>query len=344
MADPACCQVGHTLPRIEEFPIEHVSQVEHHRWIAPAPTEHARGLTPLDGPTRALLHQLRWRKPPRDRRRLWVGLAIALLLHVMFVGITWWEMRPQPVREEVHARSGDALQVRLIPRQRVAQAPPLPEAPPPPPTPAAPRPAPVHEAPSKNAMTASLPASAASSTPPPRLFDLNGRPLLPNETPPPAPETSGYVQRAPQGDTRMMQHGSPVKYQATRFDKDWDKSKDIVDGALHKAVEKTTVKHTFHLAPGLRIHCAISFAALAGGCLGDPPSPPSAKDGDERLNMAPSASLAPMPSLPKPPSEAECIAIYRDGKPLPHGCPVDTPNRAVDAELRERESAGVAGK
>jgi hypothetical protein len=35
--------------------------------------------------------------------------------------------------------------------------------------------------------------------------------------------------------------------------------------------------------------------------------------------------------------------MYRDGKPLAQGCPVDTPNRAVDEELRERKAARGSG-
>jgi len=36
-----------------------------------------------------------------------------------------------------------------------------------------------------------------------------------------------------------------------------------------------------------------------------------------------------------------CIAMYRAGKPLAYGCPVDTPDRAVDAELREHAAKGT---
>jgi hypothetical protein len=132
-----------------------------------------------------------------------------------------------------------------------------------------------------------------------------------------------------------MQHSSPVKYQATRFDKDWGRTSPVTD-ALQKAVDKTTVKHTFHPLPGVRIHCAVSLAMLAGGCGGDPPPPPSPKDGDTRLNMAP-APLARNPNAPKPPSLAECIAMYRAGKPLADGCPSDTPYRATDAAMREEQ-------
>ena len=101
------------------------------------------------------------------------------------------------------------------------------------------------------------------------------------------------------------------------------------------------MKKTIRLPGGVRIHCGVSLAMLAGGCGGDPPPPPSAKDGDERLSMAPAKPLGGDAHAPPKPSEEACIAMYRAGKPLAWGCPVDTPNRAVDAELRER-AAGAA--
>ncbi|MEV8521992.1 hypothetical protein ABZR86_19505 [Dyella marensis] len=321
-------------PAFRSPAIEHAPQVEHHRWNAPDGRD--RGLAPLDGPTRALLHELRWRRPQRDRRRFWGGMALALLLHVVFIGITWWEMQPRPGEPLPPPRAGDALQVRFIPRGESQAAPPPPaEALPPPPS--VPRVAPVREPPAKNAMTASLPTPAPApatsvATAAPRLFGPDGRPLLPS-TQPARASTAGYVERGVVGDSQVMRHDNPVKYQATRFDKDWNKG-NALDSALKRVVDATTVKKTVTLAPGLRIHCAVALAALAGGCGGDPPPPPSAKDGDFRLSMAPARSLAPEPNPPAPPSEEECIKIYRDGKPLPYGCPVDTPTRSVDAELK----------
>jgi hypothetical protein len=336
-------------PRAQKgLPIEHTEQVEHHRWTPDGPG--SRGLTPLDGPTRALLHQMRWRKAPPNRGRRWVALGIVLALHVLFGWFTWHEMQVKKAAEAVRLEREGALQVRLIPR---AVTPAGPAAPPeltspPPPEPAPPpRPANrpvVHEPPATHAMTVSLPPeppAPATSSPPrpsPNLYDQSGQPLLPASasTAPPAPE-AGYVQKMPQGDAKIMQHTTTVPYKATRFDKDWEKSSgNVVQDSLKQAKDETTVKHTFHIAPGVRIHCAISFAALAGGCGGDPPPPPPSKDGDMRLSMAPANQLAPGSPAPKAPSVEECIAIYRADKPLPYGCPIDTPTRSVDAEMQER--------
>ncbi|WP_333680486.1 hypothetical protein [Dyella sp.] len=278
-----------------------------------------------------MLHQLRWRKPPRDRRRLWGALAVALLLHIFFFIAVWYEMKPG-VRapEVVQVQLDQGIHVRFIARSTVQ-----PQAAPPPITPP---PRPVREPPSHNAMTMHLPTSApapqpapATSVPHPLLFDRTGQIVLPaTASSAPAP---AYVQRAPQGDTQIMHDRDIIKYKPTRLDPYWRKSSNAIDDALQKAVEKTTVKKTIQLPGGIRIHCGISLAALGGGCGGDPPPPPPPTDGDERLNMAP-APLVKGTSIPKP-DVATCIADYRAGKPLPYGCPVDTPTRAVDAEKKK---------
>jgi len=170
------------------------------------------------------------------------------------------------------------------------------------------------------------------------LYDRNGQLRLPAAASAPAP---GYVQRMPPGDTRIMQTVDPIKYRPTRFAGDWDEGgSNPVDSALQKLVDKTTVKKTIRLPGGIRIHCAVALAMLAGGCAGSPPPPPSAKDGDERLNMAPAEPLDGKAYAPKPPSVAACIAMYRAGKPLAWGCPVDTPDRAIDAERKRSAAPG----
>jgi len=278
----------------------------------------------------------RWHEPRRERRQHWLALLFAALLHGVFVLVVWQQMRPRMIAPTTSAPAQEALQIRFISSAPARATPPAPalQAPPRPRVPAAPR-----EPPRKNAMSLQLPAP-----PPPRstarLFDQNGQPLLP--APASSTPVPDYVQHLPQGDPRIMQHRSPVTYQATRFDQDWGKS-NAVDSALQKLVDKTTVKKTIRLPRGVRIHCAISLAMLAGGCGGDPPAKPSAKDGDVRLNMAPARSLDGQAHAPKPPDEQACIHMYRAGKPLAWGCAVDTPDRAVDAELRERAAKAARG-
>lgn len=283
---------------------------------------------------------MRWREPVRDRRRLWWALVTVLVLHLIFAAFTWHEMQVRASRQVQRVYMDDALQVRLIPAVRSQALPDLPVPTPlqPPVHSAAPHvvhPAPVREPPAKNAMTVSLPTPQPSPTPEPAakptltLFDKSGQPIL-------APAAAGtgpapeYVQRKPEGDTQVMEHRNPIKIQNTRFDKDFPPANESLGGAaVRNVVEKVTKPHDVRLPGGIHLKCT-----FLTGCQ-DPPPKPSAKGGDERLSMAPASPLADMPDAPKPPSESECIAIYRAGKALPHGCPIDTPNRSVDAERRE---------
>ena len=303
----------------------------------PPPDQERDGTRAFDPAMVARLRQLRWREPSHGRRWAWLVWIVVALLHVMLAAMTWDAMRMHALVPQGGATArDDVLEVRFIaaaPARPAAKAPP-PVALPSPPAQAIRAPAKrVAATVSKNALSVQLPAPApAASVAAPHLYNSNGMPILPSApASAPVPE---YVQRMPQGDTQIMQHTSPVQYTATRFDKDWGRTSAITN-ALEKAVKKTTVKHTFDLGHGIHIHCGISLAALAGGCGGDPPSPPSRKDGDVRLNMPP-PPLAPGPNAPRPPPLSECIALYRAGKPLINGCPSDTPSRAVDQEMREQ--------
>lgn len=288
----------------------------------------------LDRATIAQLRQWQRRTPSRGHRLAWWVVAVVLLLHLLFAALTLLALRPPMPRGARQAAAvGEVLEVRFLPAH-------APLTKPPPPAPPLPPPRPRHVSVAQGTQAAALPAPAASVAPP-RLFDGNGQVILPAAPPAPAP-VPRYVQRLPQGDTRIMRHDSPVKYQATRFEKDWGHGNSAVDDLLQKAVDKTTVKHTFHLPRGIHIHCGISLAALAGGCGGDPPPPPPPKDGDVRLNMAPARPLAADPHAPPPPPLSECIALYRAGKPLAAGCPSDTPLRAIDQELREQRAKQAA--
>ena len=291
-----------------------------------------------------MLHQVRWRKSPHDRWQLRIALAIALLLHGLFGAFVGYEMRdtaaPQSV---VHVQLDTALAIRFVSRtpvtQNIVPPPPLPVAPP---RPAPPIPPHVtHEPARKDAMTVVVPAPATTQARP-TLFDTSGRIILPPGATFTAPAAApDYVEHAPQGDQQVMRDQDPVKYKATRLDPYWRKNTNAVDDALQKAVDKTTVKKTVQLPGGIRIHCGISLAMLAGGCGGEPPPPPPSNDGDERMNMAPAAPLAKNPHPPAPPALADCIAAYRAQGPLPYGCPVDTPARAVDAERQQNAAKPV---
>ncbi|WP_424681363.1 hypothetical protein [Frateuria sp. YIM B11624] len=153
-----------------------------------------------------------------------------------------------------------------------------------------------------------------------------------------------YIQLKPRGDTDIMEHSSPnIGYRPTRFEGDWTpEGESSIDTALRHAVEKTTVKHTFHLPRGVRINCKVSplFPIALFGCGGDPPAQ-AAKDPElyKRLDLAPakpldptaSTSVAKAQSAPAPAAPihldnaAQCAAARVSGGPLPPGCPGEGP-------------------
>ena len=291
---------------------------------------------PLDAATRAILWQLRGRKPPPDRRQWWLALTVVVLLHGLFMLLIWQEMRPSTVSSVVHLRLDQSMQLRFVasaPAATVKPAPAMRPAPPPP------EPAiRTHEPAAPDAMTVQLPVPR----PPPRalrLYDRDGQPLLPAQAASaPTPEAGSP---ALAGDTRIMRHTDPVKYRATRFEQYFPPPGETLGGAAVRHVVEAVVKSTaVDLPRGIHLKCTTVLGIPIPNCI-NPPAPPSAKDGDERLSMAPARPLAIDPHAPAAPGVAACIAMYRAGQPLAPGCPVDTPNRSVDAELRARR-AGAA--
>jgi len=149
-----------------------------------------------------------------------------------------------------------------------------------------------------------------------------------------------YIQLKPHGDADVMEHRAPdIGYRPTRFEEDWaPEGESSIDTALRQAVEKTTIKHTFHLPRGVRVNCKVSplFPIALFGCGGDPPAK-AAKDPElyKRLNLAPVKSLDPTASTsvakpgtvraPATPlnldNAALCAAARISGGPLPPGCP-----------------------
>ena len=145
-----------------------------------------------------------------------------------------------------------------------------------------------------------------------------------------------YVQLKPGGDTEIMNHGAPnIGYRPTRFEQDWaPEGESSVDTALRHAVEKTTMKHTFHLPRGVRVQCAV-MPLLPMSLLGcrnpDPPPKPVDAKVYERMHLAPAKPLAPpLPASPassapaapmvKIDNSAECAVARVAGSPPPPGC------------------------
>ncbi|MEO8779473.1 MAG: hypothetical protein ABI389_12490 [Rhodanobacter sp.] len=151
-----------------------------------------------------------------------------------------------------------------------------------------------------------------------------------------------YVQLQPTGDTEIMRHRTPdIGYQPTRFDKNWTPADESsVDTALRHAVEKTTIKRTFHLPRGVRIECAVKPLlpiALFGCRNPDPPAVPVAEKVYEPMHLAPADPLvtpstvatdpAASASTPTPmikvDNGAECAVARLSGGPPPPGCATD---------------------
>ncbi|MBB3227518.1 hypothetical protein FHW69_002141 [Luteibacter sp. Sphag1AF] len=329
--------------------------LQHHR-LEPSVTGGRSGLAPLDADTRNLLHGMRWRKPPRNPFRFGLMFALVLVFHILLLLVARYEMQPRyALPAEPLPNDEDVLQVRLMDAPRPPEAAQTETPPPPPPPPKVrspeatrpePRPVPHQEAPSKDAMTATVQAPATppepARTPTLNLYGADGSVAVPQATGKPM---SDYAPPKPKGDSQVMDHRHAVTYTETRFEKAWaPRDENVINKGIRRAMETTTKSTTIALPKGGgRIKCATVFFVLPVGCRGEDPAPPSKKDGDVRLNMAPANPLVKdMPADPDAPpklTEAQCIAAFRADKPLPQGCATDTPLKAMDqenAELRRR--------
>lgn len=275
-------------------------------------------------------------------------LALVLLLHLAFLVALWLAMRPVPVPLPVDTGSDvTVLHLRFIPRAAAPAPPPVPAVPPP--SAHAPPQHVVHEAPRPDAMQveSAAPAPAASTAKPLALFDRDGVAQLPPSAATTHAPLPGYIQHKPTGDMQVMDHRSPLPYKATRFEKYFPPpGENAAEAGLRKVIQalhgKGPSEKTVNLPRGVHLKCKTLLGIPTPLC-GLPPAPPPPNDGDERLSM-PSAPLAKDPHPPTPPSLKTCIAAWRSQGPLPYGCPVDTPARAVDEEIRECVALYRAGK
>ncbi len=144
-----------------------------------------------------------------------------------------------------------------------------------------------------------------------------------------------YIQLKPSGDMEVMQRSAPnIGYKPTRFEGDWTPyGESSIDTALRRAVEKTTVEHTFHLPRGIRFKCVLMplVPMSLGGCgAADPPPAPVAAKVYDRLHMAPANPVAvPTPVVDTAPATmptikldnaAQCAAARISGGPPPPNC------------------------
>lgn len=252
-----------------------------------------------------------------------------VVLHALFAVVTQWTLQSPP--EQPPTQEDTPLQMRFVP---ILTTPAPPPPPPPPPAPAPAHPERASRAPGTQmapvapAASTSAPATAA----PLRLYTTDGRIVMPtagaSSSAPPTPETL-------KGDAQVMRNYDPLRYKPTRFNPYFPPVDESAGQAAVRRVVDTVVKtKEVDLTHGIHVQCKTVLGIPTPDCHIPPPGP-SPKAGDERLSMAPAAATSVAPGTP-PPSVAKCIEIYRAGKPLPWGCPVDTPTRAVDAELKAR--------
>ncbi|MBB6188704.1 hypothetical protein [Rhodanobacter sp. MP7CTX1] len=275
-----------------------------------------------------------------------------MVLHALFALALWYEMQPKLLHLAVaHIDTDQVLTVRLIdqPSKPRAVQPPEPPTLPklaPPSQVVSPRVRPVtHEKASREAMVVqdheAAPAPAASVATPSAssVFAKDGSVRLAPTTEAPWPTTNAKATPAkPADDRQIMQHDlDRMHTKTTRFDKYFPPPNETAGGAVGRHIGDAIKEMAASI-------CDPTKASTATNLLcGAPPIPPSPKDGDERLNLPP-PPRADDPNPPTPPPLSTCIAEYNAIKPLSYGCPLDTPDLAFKAEMRECIDLFRAGK
>ena len=276
-------------------------------------------------------------------------LALVLVLHALFALALWYEMQPKLQHLAVVPIYVDqVLTVRLIdqPSKPRPVQPPEPPTPPklvPPSQAVPPRVRPVtHEKSSRDAMVVqdheATPAPAASvATPPSSLFAKDGSVRLPPATAP-TPATASTTAAKPADDRQIMQHDlDRMQYKATRFEKYFPPPNETAGGAVGRHIGDAIKEMAASMCDPKNPSTATNLLC------GAPPIPPSPKDGDERLNLPP-PPRAGDPNPANAPPLSTCIAEYNAIKPLSDGCPLNTPDLAFKAEMRECIDLFRAGK
>jgi hypothetical protein len=278
-------------------------------------------------------------------------LALVLVLHALFALALWYEMQLKPLQLAVaHVETDRVLTVRLIDQPSKPRVAPPPEPPTPPklapPQVVSPRVRPVtHEKSPPGAMVVqdheAAPAPAASVATPSTtsLFAKDGSVHLPPTTQAPWPTTNAKPTPAkPADDRQIMEHDlDRMHTKTTRFEKYFPPPNETAGGAVGRHIGDAIKAMAASICDPTKPSTATNLLC------GAPPIPPSPKDGDERLNLPP-PSRAGDPNPADAPPLSTCIAEYNAIKPLSYGCPLNTPDLAFKAEMRECIDLYRAGK
>jgi hypothetical protein len=78
----------------------------------------------------------------------------------------------------------------------------------------------------------------------------------------------GYQMPGVEDAGKFMERRPALVYEATRFDKDWRPTKDLLTEVLERAVEASTgtVEIPIPGSPGSKLVCTVSVLAFGGGC------------------------------------------------------------------------------
>lgn len=222
---------------------------------------YAAALT-FDRAGREWLREVRWRRPPYDRRGIAIALLVAILAHLVGLWLVrdWMQLRVAP-----DDRS-DVLRVSLVERVEPVMSPPEPVAEPEPEPVVSPEPARVP--PRRVARVARQPAAVArpvttepAQTPQVRLYGPDGRLELPKLEAEPAMGPPFEFRTPKLVQSPVMSHDSPLPYTATEFEQYWPPDDETALGAF---VRRNTVSKTWRTKDGGQISC--TWMLFIGGC------------------------------------------------------------------------------
>ncbi|MEO8670924.1 MAG: hypothetical protein ABI411_06390 [Tahibacter sp.] len=275
-----------------------------------------------------LRRQAHWRRPEHDKHRMRIALVVAFVLHLLLLFVLRdqfrWRFPPEDRR--------DVVQLRLLtleparPVHTVEEPPPMVVRPAQTPAKAQGADVPIENpeslsrarahpatrivaAPQAPGRTVSLEARALTplATPvAPRLYGVDGRLLVDADlaTRPAAPGPRDFV--APRFVAPLlMQHRTPLPYEATRFDKDWTPDHET---RLGEFVRKNTHTVSTRTRWGGQITC--TWMLFMGGC-GFGYAPPN-PEGLKRMRENPPFK----PALAPPGTQRVSAPVPDDGSEL----------------------------